>query len=54
VDKVLADPAMKDLIEMCWIDGAKTYIKQEPDILKKDPDFASRRFAPPKRTAVLG
>jgi hypothetical protein len=37
---------------MCWIDGAKTYIKQDDNILKRDPDFMSRRFTPPKRSSI--
>lgn len=52
VDKVLADPIIKDIIDQCWIDGANTYIKQDEEILKRDPNFRERRFAPPKRTLL--
>src|SRR5438477_292847 len=37
------------MIDHCWIDGASTYIKQDPEILKKDPKFRERRFTAPKR-----
>lgn len=53
MDKVLADPINKEMIDQCWVDGANTYIKQDEEILKKDPKFRERRFVPPKRT-VLG
>lgn len=49
MEKVLADPIIKEMIEQCWIDGANIYIKQDPEILKKDPKFRERRFTAPKR-----
>jgi hypothetical protein len=52
VEKVMAEPGIADMIEQCWIDGAKTYIKQDPS-LEKDPEFTKRRFSPPKRI-ILG
>jgi hypothetical protein len=52
VDKVLADPIIKEMIDQCWIDGANTYIKQDEEILKKDLNFKERRFIAPKRTVV--
>jgi hypothetical protein len=45
----MAEPGIADMIEQCWIDGAKTYIKHDPS-LEKDPEFTKRRFLPPKRT----
>lgn len=49
MEKVLADPIIKEMIDQCWIDGASTYIKQDAEILKKDPKFRERRFTAPKR-----
>lgn len=49
MDKVLADPINKEMIDQCWIDGANTYIKQDEEILKKDEKFRERRFVAPNR-----
>lgn len=43
VDKVLATPGIPEMIEQCWVDGAKTFQRHEPE--KKHPE----RFVPPKR-----
>jgi len=40
---------MKYMIDECWKDGAKIYLKNDPS-LKDIPDFEKRRFVPPKRT----
>jgi hypothetical protein len=48
VDKVLADKEIQRMLDECWKDGAKTYIKQDPSF-KDIPGFESRRFSPPKR-----
>jgi hypothetical protein len=36
------------MLDECWKDGAKNYIKQDPSF-KDVPGFEERRFAPPKR-----
>jgi len=48
----MADPHIAEMIEQCWVDGAKTYLKQDPSLEEKDPDFSKRRFVPPKRNSL--
>jgi hypothetical protein len=50
VDLVLAVPGVREMVDACWVDGAKTYLKNDPTLEEKDPNFSKRRFAPPKRT----
>ena len=38
------------MIDECWKDGAKTYIKHDPSF-KDIPGFEERRFVPPKRAS---
>jgi hypothetical protein len=38
------------MVDACWVDGAKTYLKNDPTLEEKDPNFSKRRFVPPKRT----
>jgi len=38
------------MVDACWVDGAKTYLKNDPTLEEKDPNFSKRQFAPPKRT----
>jgi hypothetical protein len=48
VDKVLKDESLKKMIDECWKDGAKVYIKHDSsykDIL----GFEERTFIAPKR-----
>jgi len=37
------------MLDECWKDGAKQYIKADPKF-KEIPGFEERRFVPPKRT----
>ena len=48
MDIVLSDPIIAEMIDQCWIDGAKRYLKEDPS-LEKIPGFSQRRFTPPKR-----
>jgi hypothetical protein len=48
VDKVLEDESLKKMIDECWRDGAKIYIKHDP-AYKDIPGFEQRTFVPPKR-----
>ena len=48
MDKILNDKTLKKMLDECWKDGAKTYIKQDPSYADI-PEFEERRFEPPKR-----
>ena len=41
------------MIDECWKDGAKIYMKHDPSC-KNIPGFEERTFAPPKRIFLLG
>jgi hypothetical protein len=49
----LLSAVLTEMIDQCWIDGANTYIKQDEEVLKKDPNFKERQSIAPKCT-ILG
>jgi hypothetical protein len=45
----MADKDMRYMLDECWKDGAKQYIKADSKF-KEISGFEERRFVPPKRT----